>query len=226
MRYVLGGHDRSNPPTAEQLDAWRRRWAPPENEVPVPVPVSAVLGRTEDVAVALVGGAAYTTGLRFQVAVRLRAEPPGEHTHWMHLLDGGGDQLLLGVEYADGRIATNLPSPTPPGVAPDDTEPSLNPSGGSGGSRSYDQDFWLYPLPPPGPLVLVCAWPAFGIPESRTELDGAAVLQAASRAEVLWPWQPDEATPTRPEPAVPTSGWFARHRQDRGRAAETDSASP
>jgi hypothetical protein len=53
---------------------------------------------------------------------------------------------------------------------------------GLGGSRSWDYELWVRPLPPSGPLGLLCQWPAKGIPETRVDLDGAAILQAASRA--------------------------------------------
>ena len=72
--------------------------------------------------------------------------------------------------------------------ADDDFEqPSLSPIAISGTGNSLDQSSWLTPLPPAGPLEVVCSWPAHDIPESRTVLDGAVIAQAASRAEVLWP---------------------------------------
>jgi hypothetical protein len=72
--------------------------------------------------------------------------------------------------------------------ADDDFEqPSLSPIAIIGTGDSLDQSFWLTPLPPAGPLEVVCSWPAHDIPESRTVLDGAVIAQAASRAEVLWP---------------------------------------
>ncbi len=123
------------------------------------------------------------------------------------------ERLLLGVEYADGRTATNFQSPGFRGMPADDDpyQPLLSPMGGGGGGRSFDQPFWLTPLPPAGPLVVVCAWSAFDIPESRTVLDGAAIVEAASRAVVLWPPSPprDEAPVEPPEPRVPDGGWFA-----------------
>jgi hypothetical protein len=51
-------------------------------------------------------------------------------------------------------------------------------------------DHWVWPLPPDGPFAFVCEWPARGIPESRAEIDGGAILQAAGRAVTLWPEEP------------------------------------
>ena len=201
--------------------AFARRMNPPENEIPAAVAISALLARTDDVAIALIGAHAYTFGLRFDLLVRLRHEPRGTMARKVYDLLGGhpgledsDERLLLGVEYADGRTVTNFHSPGFRGVPADDDpdEPSLSPMGGGGGGRCFDQSFWLTPLPPAGPLVVVCAWSAFDIPESRTVVDGAAIAEAASRAVVLWPPSPpqDEAPVEPPEPRVPDGGWFAR----------------
>jgi hypothetical protein len=118
----------------------------------------------------------------------------------------------LGVEYADGRTITNFPSGAFGGLSDDPDKPSLSPTGGGGGGQSFDQSYWLTPLPPAGPLVVVCAWPAFDIPESRTIVDGVAIAAAGSRAVVLWPPSPpqDEEPFEPPPPRLPDGGWFSR----------------
>lgn len=201
---------------------------PPENEVPIGVPISAVLGRTGDVAVALMGAQAYSSGVTLQVAVRLRREPAGPLRSSMHdLIDGRGgaddvdQRLLLGLEYSDGRIATNLGglrrlSGLDEDRADDVREPVLIPNGGGGGDRHWDQTYWLSPSPPSGPLTVVCTWTAFAVAETLTVLDGAAFAEASSRSEVLWPWEPEEQQEQPTRPARPATGWFAgagrRHR--------------
>jgi hypothetical protein len=200
--------------------AFARRMNPPENEIPVAVPISTLLARTDDIAIALIDAQAYTSGLRFNLAIRLRHEPRGSMRHktyeMLNAYAGGeeaDEQFLLGVEYPDGRTVTNFGRPGFPGIPTDDVpdKPSLSPTGGGGGGRSYDQSYWLTPLPPAGPLVVVCAWSAFDIPESRTVMDGAAIAEAGSRAVVLWPWSPPEEEPFGPStPRVPDGGWFDR----------------
>ena len=59
--------------------------------------------------------------------------------------------------------------------------------GETGRDRSWELSYWLWPLPPPGPLALVVEWPAAGIPLSRTEIDASQVIEAAAEAEELWP---------------------------------------
>ncbi len=203
-------------PTPEQIVNWTRRMNPPENEVPGAVPWSTLLGRSTDVAVALVGAHAYSTGIRLSVAVRTRQESGPGNGHLLHQevfgYPGGDgvDRLLLGVEYADGRVATNAASDSwPPQDQPDD-EPSLHPGGSSGGSRGVDVEFFLSPPPPAGPLTIFCAWQSRGIPETRTVLDGAALAEAVTKIQVLWPIEvdppPEPAQPPRPN--VPQGGWF------------------
>ena len=197
-----------------------RRMNPPENEIPVSVPISTLLARTDDIAVALIGAQAYTSGLRFDLAIRLRNEPRGSMRHrtyaMLNAYRGGeetDEQFLLGVEYPDGRTTTNFARPGFDGIPADEPQkPSLAAMGGSGGGRSYDQSYWLTPLPPAGPLVVVCAWSAFDIIESRTVVDGAAIAAAGTRAVVLWPWSPseDDGPFEPPAPRVPDGGWFDR----------------
>src|SRR3954467_14863929 len=93
------------------------RMNPPENEIPAAVAIRAVLARTDDVAIALIGGYAYTVGFRFDLVIRLRREPRGLTAQKSEVLlstypgrDDSDEQLLLGVEFADGRTATNFPA--------------------------------------------------------------------------------------------------------------------
>lgn len=216
------GGTAGQPPTPEQLQRWRRRISPPENEFPAAVGLAAVLGRTDDVAVGITQLDAYSTGFRFRLAIRLRqvrAELAGGGLHMLvtsHVRPGLDvplqNRLLLGVEYPDGRRISNLQDlrMQGPAAAGDGTELVLAQQGGGGDDRSVDQDYWLAPLPPDGPVTVVLAWPGFGLPESRTVLDGGAILAAASRSTVLWPPQPP-SEPQQPPPAPrPSSGWFAQ----------------
>jgi hypothetical protein len=46
--------------------------------------------------------------------------------------------------------------------------------------------FWLWPLPPAGPVAFVVEWPSEGIAETRVEIDATLLREAAARSEVLW----------------------------------------
>jgi hypothetical protein len=56
----------------------------------------------------------------------------------------------------------------------------LTSGGGGGDEHNWRSSFWVYPLPPEGPVTLVVSW-----------LDGTAIRAAARQAVVLWPDEPD-----------------------------------
>jgi hypothetical protein len=208
------------PPTPEQVERWRRRISPPDNELPAGVGLTVVLGRNDDAAVGITHVEAFSSGFRFTLAVRMRQPRP-------YLAQGGlfmlvsshvrpgveiplEDRLLLGIEYADGRRASNIEDIRMSGpTAVPDEQLILVPEGGGGDENSVDQAYWVAPLPPDGPVTIVLAWPGFGMPESRTDLDGAAIRAAAGRSHTLWPRQPPLQPSEPPSPARPSSGWFA-----------------
>lgn len=217
MRSVSHGVGGGDGPDQQQLERFHRRLSLPDNEVPRVLPVAAVVGRTDDAVVALIGVAAYTTGLSLEVVVRLRVRPNGlrrnaapELTGGYGPAGGGALGLLLGLEFADGRTASTIGGERGwlPGSHQDD-EPRLSPQGGGGSELSVNQSWWLTPLPPDGPLAVVCAFEAVGIGETRTELSQPWTT-TGQQAQTLWPWQPQDDSPP-PEPELPTTGWFAAH---------------
>lgn len=186
-----------------------RRMNRPENELPTALPTNQVIIRTPDVAVALLSLQAYTTGVAFQLAARAPGpEDPAEGNRlgelfWDHRR--GSPRFQLGVQFADGRRASNL-------LGRDgDGDLIFHPGGGSGGSLSVDQDWWLSPLPPDGPLRVVVRCPEIGLEETALELDGTEIRRAGEAATVLWPWQPPLEQPYElpPPPDLPAGSWFA-----------------
>jgi hypothetical protein len=47
--------------------------------------------------------------------------------------------------------------------------------------------FWLWPLPPAGPVKVSCEWPVVDIALSTVEIDGGGIRDAAQRVTKLWP---------------------------------------
>jgi hypothetical protein len=207
---VVHGHWPSD--DAEQA----RRFSAPENEVPVVVPVSALLARTDDAAVTLTGVQVFSTGIGFTLTVRCRPEALPDGEDGLHDLlwrghRGRDTALMVGVELADGRRASNLPGRDPfASGGPEDLV--FTQGSGSGDQLSVEQEWWLSPLPPAGPLRVVVRCDLLGLPETATELDGAAIRAAAEGVVVLWPWVPPSALepPEPPAPDVPADSWFAR----------------
>jgi len=194
----------------EQLRVFQRRMGAPENEVPGAIAFRAVVGRSEEFVVAIVGADAYSNGISISVAIRLRHIDRSELAHELfgHRRRGSsGGELLIGVAYPDGRTATNVSAPFPdPLVDPDG--PTLTQGGGGGGGRSFSTDYWLSPLPPPGDLTVVVAWPIHGIDETHTLMPADLIADGLARNMELWPWEPpaDHDEPPTPEPPVLPEG--------------------
>lgn len=212
-----GGASAEGRPTREQLDAWRRRMSRPDNEVPVAVPVSLLLARTGELAVSVMGMHAYSTGVTFELVVRLRQRQrgPGRQDLFNMVEAGAGgpveNGLVLSVEYADGRRASTDGGPVWPGrTEPPPELPVLALDSASGGDVTYDASYWLSPGPPDGSVAFGCAWPALGVAETRQVVEDASFASASARAQVLWEPPPlfDEESPD--EWAAPTlRGWFS-----------------
>lgn len=181
------------PPREPEPDYRQPPWlGPPANELGVPVPQRVVLARTDDVALALLDVAAFSTGLEFKLEVRLR-----EHDELLdpfgmrmpHLRRGGTDLpdevLRFGFELADGRRVTNVGRFPGFDAAPDG--PVLIQRGGGGGGRSWSFGYWLWPVPPAGTLAVVVEWPSQKIELTRVELDADPLRAAAAQSEQLWP---------------------------------------
>jgi hypothetical protein len=167
---------------------------PPRNVLPGIAPVELVIARTDETVIALAGIQAYPAGFGLNLRLRLRNLSAREEHQLPYLLDRApfeGDPppdafLRFGVQFADGRKATNLDRPSDdPEHEPD--RPVLSQHGGGGGGSAWDMEYWVWPLPPPGPFAFVCAWPARGIAESRAEIDAGSILEAAGRAVTFWP---------------------------------------
>ena len=168
------------------------------------MPLRLVLARTDHVAVALVGATAYSTGVTLTVAVRSRRSGTSEDVddlfddpygmrfgHLLrHTLQGGElppELLRFGVQFSDGRKATSLGEALP-GV--DEEAPSgavLTQGGGSGGGGDWESDFWLWPVPPPGPVTFAVEWPAREIELTKQQVDASVFIKASEESEALWP---------------------------------------
>lgn len=181
---------------------------PPLDVLPGVVPVEVVLGRSPTTVVALTGIRAFPTGLHMDLSVRVRGRGARRDLHsevfdgpYCHDTDAQwqADRLKWGFELADGRRVTNVdPWPEPldqhhgrPHHQDDwlwePDHPVLTGGGGGGGDRSVDRDYWLWPLPPPGRLRVVCQWLAQDIDLHVEDLQAEPFLEAARRAFPLWP---------------------------------------
>ncbi|WP_328471925.1 hypothetical protein OHA21_08515 [Actinoplanes sp. NBC_00393] len=171
----------------------RPAWDKPEDMFGGVVPDTFLLARGAGAALGLSGIVAYPNGFSFTVTVVMSREDRhgGVFHHAFHRDTFAGeplsaDFLRLGVQFADGSAATNLGG-HPRSRTDEPTGPLLMHDGGGGGGRRYDMTYWIWPLPPPGPVAFICEWPAHGIPDSRAELDAQQILDAATRTIPLLP---------------------------------------
>lgn len=166
------------------------RHGPPDGVLGEPVGAMTVVARADSVVVAVDRVVAYPTGFELGVTVRTQGRPVhGSFTgdrrrEWSGTSAFPDESLRVGVEFADGRagVAENFTGPSAPA-----TDVRLVPMHGSGTQSRFDQRFWVEPLPPPGPVGVVVEWARREVPETRVDLDGTAILDAAARAETLWP---------------------------------------
>ena len=214
------------PPERPPYEPWM---GPPDNALGGVVALELVVARSETTLVAVSGMSAYPQGFGFTLAVRWRTEPnPIEprmfdpfHPGLRARVGGGLDPEVMrfGIEFADGRKVTNLQPH--PHLEDESGEPPAGPmlmgGGGGGGGRRWDYRYWVWPLPPAGPLAFVCEWPAQDIPLTRIEIDAGLVLQAASRAQVVWE---DDL------PNTPSSDWSTTSMREVFRKVVSEESAP
>jgi hypothetical protein len=197
-RFVIASSQTDTAPREEEVT--RPTWfGPPEDELGVVVPQAIVVGRSQAGVIALRYITAFSTGLLLDLVAAARGLKESRTNalfHEQHVADpdeGLPDGFLrVGVEYPDGRQASNLSGRHP--FWQGDTEPEvpvLFQAGGGGGSAgsgrvTMNPGYWLWPLPPAAVLRLFVEWPAVEIELSSVELAGAPLLEAASRSEPLW----------------------------------------
>jgi hypothetical protein len=177
------------PPPPEPPRRQRREWERPEASIAGGAPGELLLARSDEAAIGVSGFRAFPNGFEMTLTVLLREEDPwgrGMMFHRMH--EGGppGEEFLrFGVLFADGSSATNLGDRH---IGPDEpTPPLLRQQGGGGGGRRFDFRYWVWPLPPAGPMALVVEWPWKGIAETRAEIDTQPIREAAGRAIQVYP---------------------------------------
>lgn len=169
---------------------------PPDGVVPGIAPIELVIASNDRAAVYVGRCSAYPTGFELEVRVLLAGEAQDldPSLNGPHHRPGRGsgsnyeEMLKFGVQFSDGRRATNVHLRGHSRQEP--REPVLWSMGGGGGGGRWRQDFWMWPLPPAGPIAFVCEWPEVGIALSRAEADAQQLLDAAARAVAVFPREP------------------------------------
>lgn len=173
--------------------------APPRGVLGRVVALEAVVGRSPKAAVGVASATVYPTGFELVLSVHVRdkelCEFLSNESLTVHgLLRERTEELppelfRHGIAFSDGSSATVLrpyPEDSDRSDAGHAAGPILVLRTGVGDGNRWRLDWWVAPLPPPGPLAFVCEWPVAEIPLSRVEVDAAPIREAASGAVVLW----------------------------------------
>jgi hypothetical protein len=174
------------------------------------VPLELLVARSHLAAVYLSSLVAYPTGFTLTIntlassadTIGLDAFEP-YHLQRRRRSEGGEippELLRFGVQYSDGRkkatfgewlgggISSTMLAFSGEDDAPDpSTQIVIESGGGRGGALDADQKYWIWPLPPPGPVTFACEWPELEIPETQVAMEGEVIRKAAGRAERVWP---------------------------------------
>jgi hypothetical protein len=180
----------SVPPPKKPKPARQPPWSSqPDNELGVAVPIRFLLAKTDTMALAMTEIVAYSTGFTLRLASIVHHDAKDIDPHQMMRqfhgrdMDGGQESFRFGIEFSDGRKATNLDP-----HHHHDEEPSINlgRGGGGGGSRGYAVSYFVYPVPPEGPITIAFAWPRFGLREKSIQFEAAPIIEAAAQVEQFW----------------------------------------
>jgi hypothetical protein len=159
---------------------------PPSDEVGVLALSSFVLVRTAEVVVAVRGITAYSDGLHLAVVVLFSDEARAEDLDYsLQEYSRSPGRFRFGIAFADGRSATSGQR-NAPDVQRDADQPQLTLLTATSQQLMWSGDYWLWPLPPPGPLVVGCRWGDRGIPETLVQLDPAPLHAAAATSKSVW----------------------------------------
>lgn len=156
------------------------------------VTTPAMVARSDLAEIDVVAVRAYPEGVEFEVEAS--ASSPDKPPHDLYAdsmsepMPGNRPPdvvLRFGVRLADGTAATTLRTPVAPISRPDQHVLWRHADSGNhidGNTINTHARLWLWPLPPPGPVLFAAEWPAFGIGITSWELDGSKMRDAAQSA--------------------------------------------
>jgi len=146
-----------------------------------------LISRSDRVVVAVRQVLAFPAGVEAEVEAHARGpRPAGPPPGPLHPPE---HSLRFRVQFPDGRQAAQddeagLRSGRGPTLVVSSSESS---SGGPDDGEDIRMTLWIWPLPPPGPVIVACSWPSRGLGEASVVLDATAIRAAASQAQPFWP---------------------------------------
>lgn len=158
---------------------------PPGDEIGMLAVSGFVLARTAEVVVAVRGITAYSDGLHVAVVALFADHARSEDVAYsLQEFSRSPGRFRVGFAFSDRRTATSGQRDAPDVEQAGTAQLKLLRSGQQ--DLLWTGEYWLWPLPPPGPLVVGCRWPDRGIPETLVEIDPTPLLSAAARSRSVW----------------------------------------
>ncbi|MCW2671914.1 MAG: hypothetical protein JWP14_503 [Frankiales bacterium] len=159
---------------------------PAQDEVGVLAMSGFSLARSPDVAVALSGITAFSDGLLLHVVVLFADEQKREQLDWsLQEYSRSPGRFRLGVQLPDGRRATTGTTDAPP-LQTSEADAVLTMLSSTTGPLRWQGDYWLWPLPNPGTLVVGCRWPDRAIDETLVSVEAGPLRSAAASSGPVW----------------------------------------
>ena len=135
---------------------------------------------------------AFPSGLEFTTLAAQRqgptdaADPFRWDSRHRETPDPPPDVVRLAIVFSDGQIASNLLDrhwgEEPP------RGPVVGSFSGQGHRGHWERRWWLWPLPPTGPVKFVIEWPSEGVPETSAVVEAEQLHAAAAEALVVGDW--------------------------------------
>jgi hypothetical protein len=209
MRLSEAGSAGSDDEMKAFISAMKARRVPP-NELGADVDAHPVLLRSADAVVWMDRVRVFTNGVELGFECRRRQHPQG-----MDQRTYGMIQLLVGVEFSDGRRGSSIRNPMsrPLGPAPGPDDLTVMQVSGHSSGIEAGWTYFVTPVPPAGAVKVVVGAPDLDLGEETVVLDAAELQRALTHVEVLWEWpaEPNFAEQAPPRPAVIEGGWFDRY---------------
>ena len=159
---------------------------PAQDEVGVLAMSSFTLARSSDVAVAIRGITAYSDGLVLHAMVLFADEQKREALDWsLQEYGRSPGRFRLGVELPGGVKATTGTKDTPP-LDSADASAVLMLLESTAGALQWQGDYWLWPLPREGSMIVGCRWPDRAIEENLVAVDTEPLRHAAGTIRPIW----------------------------------------
>ncbi len=190
---------KGKPPVRSELPPQPRWGGPPEDEVGVAVAARMVVASQPRLFIAVTDCVAYSNGFTLGLAVRSKDEIPPHMMGFGPYREAGDDAgIQVSIQFSDGRDSLGGgPGPNRAVMdfyrewsegkdPPEPVGPIIGQQGGGGGGQRWDFHYFVWPLPPDGPVIITCEWPARGLQTAGKELNGTAIRAAGLKSHSVW----------------------------------------